>query len=214
MSRWDYENVGASATPENRKYVQKIFEYIGYAPEPEYAQDDPECRFRDPDVYCCKYSACKEASGSIDYSFRDMDEGDLLYLLNALFPMTNVYVHTSEGNNTSDSYEHHDIIYDTSNMTCYTYDDYCNDYGDGPIGERSSKARFALEAPDEKYVNALIGLSTDDENIELTTLLMDLLKKLKNGLVIYKNDPEDTREIDEEYDIVDNIIEFENDDDE
>ena len=75
MSHWDYENVGASALPENRKYVQKIFEYIGYASEPEYIQDDPKCRFRDPDVYCCKYSA-SEASGSISNIFRDMDEED------------------------------------------------------------------------------------------------------------------------------------------
>ena len=57
MSHWDYENIGASATPENKKYVQKIFEYIGYAPEPDYAPDGDECSFSDPEVYCCKYSA-------------------------------------------------------------------------------------------------------------------------------------------------------------
>ena len=34
MGRWNYYNVGASAEPEHKKHVQKIFEYIGYAPHP------------------------------------------------------------------------------------------------------------------------------------------------------------------------------------
>ena len=113
MGHWDYENVGASAKPKNKKYVEKIFEYIGYGPNPDYAADGDECSFYNPEVYCCKYSAYDKWSGNIKDSFEDMDEEDLLFILNALFPKTNVYVHAAEGNNTSDTWENHDTVYDT-----------------------------------------------------------------------------------------------------
>ena len=204
MGYWDYENVGASATPENKKYVQKIFEYIGYAPKPEYDEYD-ECSFFAPEVYFCRYSAYDKASGNLKDSFSDMDDEDLLYILNALFPMTNVYVHAAEGNNTSDTWENHDTVYDTENMTRYSDDSYTS-YDCGANGKRSSKARFALKPPKMEYISALIDLSTADGNTELTKLLLDLSQKLKEGLIVYEDDPSDKRKIGEEYDIEDDVV--------
>ena len=81
MGRWDYKNVGASAEPENMKFVEKIFEYLGYGGLPE-TSDGEECSFYpEPDVYRSYTGGDLEA-----------DEEDLLYILNALFPGTNVYV--------------------------------------------------------------------------------------------------------------------------
>lgn len=133
-----------------------------------------------------------------------MDEEQLLYILNALFPKTNVYVHAAEGNNTDDTWENHDIIYDTKDMTCYSKDSYTS-YDCGPRGERSAKWRFALKPPKMEYVNALIDFSTDDGNTELTALLLDLSEKLKKGLIVYEDDPSDEREIGKEYDIEDDV---------
>ena len=205
MGYWDYVNVGASANINNKGHIEKIFEYIGYAPEPDYAPDGEECSFYDPDVYCCKYSANDSANGNIKDSFKDMSEEDLLYLLNALFIKTNVYVHHAEGNNTSDTWENHDIIYNVEDMTCYRNDSYTDYGGSGPNGKRSSKARFILKAPRAEFINALINLSIKDGNMGLTTLLQDLAQKLKEGLVVYEDNPEDSREIDNEYDIQDNV---------
>lgn len=204
MGHWDYRNIGASATPENKKHVQKIFEYIGYAPEPDYAPDGDECSFRDPDVYCCEYSAYDKSSGKIKKCFENMDEEQLLYILNALFPKANVYVHAAEGNNTDDTWENHDTVYDTEDMTCYSNDSYTS-YDCGPNGNRSSKKRFALKPPKMEYVSALIDFSTDDGNTELIALLLDLSEKLKKGMIVYEDDPSDKREIGKEYDIEDNV---------
>ena len=210
MGHWDYVNVGASATAKNKSLGEKIFEYIGYAPEPDYAPDGDECSFYDPDVYCCEYSAYDRASGNRKESFKGLDEEQLLYLLNALFPRTNVYVHAAEGNNTSDTWEIHDIVYNTEDMTCYSDDSYTS-YDCGPKGKRSSKARFVLKPPKMEYVNALIDLSTADGNTELTTLLLDLSKKLKNGLIVYEDDLSDEREIGKQYDIEDDVTGEEDD---
>lgn len=204
MSFWDYKNVGASATSTNKKHVEKIFEYIGYAHGPEYDPEGDECSFNDPDVYCCEYSAYAKASGNIKSEFNGMDECELLYLLNALFPKTDIFVHQAEGNDTSDTWENHDTIYDTNDMTRYCDDSYTS-YDCGPNGNRSSKARFILKAPKTEYVNALINLSTKDGNTELTVLLQDLAQKLKTGSVVYENDPSDKREIGKEYDIEDDV---------
>ena len=204
MSYWDYRNIGASATPENKKYVQKIFEYIGYAPKPDYSPEDEECSFDCPEVYCCEYSAFERASGKIKSSFSDMGDEELLNLLNALFPKTNIYIHSAEGNDTSDSWENHDTVYNTNDMTCY-YDDSYTSYDCGPNGNKSSKARFVLKAPKAEYINALIDLSIEDGNKELTALLKDLAQKLNDGLIVYEDDPSDEREIGKEYDIVDNV---------
>lgn len=204
MGYWDYQNVGASAMPENKKHLEKIFEYIGYASEPDYAPDGEECSFDYPDVYCCECSADNGYSGKIKKEFRDLSNEDLLYLLNALFPHTDVYVHAAEGNDTNDTWENHDTIYDTEDMTCYRNDLYTS-YDCGANGKRSSKARFVLKAPKAEYVSALIALSTEDGNTELTALLQDLAKKLKDGLIIYEDDPSDEREIGKEYDIEDDV---------
>ena len=211
MSHWDYENVGASATPGNKKYIQKIFEYIGFAPNPEYCDEGSESWLSDPEVYCCRYSAYEKLSGKIKECFSHMDDEDLLYLLNALFPKTDVYIHAAEGNSVSDTWENHDIVYDTSNMTCYSNDSYTS-YDCGANGKRSSKARFVLKAPEAKYVDALIDLSTEDGNTELTALLQELAQKLKDGLVVYEDDPLDEREIGKEYDIEDDVTGEEDDD--
>ena len=204
MGHWDYRNIGASTTTENKKHVEKIFEYIGYAPDPDYAPDGEECSFNYPDVYCCEYSAYDEASGNIKEYFEDMGEIDLLNLLNALFPQTDVYVHAAEGNNTSDTWENHDTVYDTEDMTCYSDDSYTS-YDCGANGKRSSKARFVLKPPKMEYINALIDLSNADGNTELTNLLLDLSQKLKDSLIVYEDDLSDKREIGKEYDIEDNV---------
>ena len=182
MGYWNYINVGASAEPENIEYVEKIFEYIGYAEEPGYSDGD-ECSFDDPDVYCCKYSAYEPYSGKIKKCFAEYDETDLLYILNALFPKTDVYIHSAEGNNTDDTWQNHDIVYDTEDMTCY-YEDSYTSHDCGPNGSKSSKARFVLKPPKQEYVSALIDLSQIDNNDELVSLLTDLLEKLKQGKII------------------------------
>ena len=209
MGSWDYKNIGASAKPKNKKHVQKIFEYIGYAPYPDYDEEGDECSFADPDVYCCWYSIYDNRSGKIKKCFKDMDEKQLLYLLNALFPMTSVYVHAAEGNDTSDSWENHDIVYDIKDMTRYNNDSYTDYGGFGPNGKRSSKARFILKAPKAQYISALIDLSTEDGNSGLTSLLLGLSQKLENGLVVYEDNPSDKRIIDKEYDIEDNVEDYE-----
>ena len=56
MGWWDYKNIGVSASRQNLKYVEKLFEYMSYCPDPDYAQDGDECSFREPDVYCCMSS--------------------------------------------------------------------------------------------------------------------------------------------------------------
>ena len=136
MGHWDYRNIGASTTTESKKHVEKIFEYIGYATEPDYAPDGEECSFDYPDVYCCEYSAYDRYSGKIKKNFRNMADEDLLYLLNALFPKTSVYVHHAEGNNTDDTWENHDTVYNTEDMTCYSDDSYTS-YDCGANGKRS-----------------------------------------------------------------------------
>lgn len=198
---WNYVNVGSSATIRNKRHIEKIFEYIGFAPQPEYDPMIEDCCFKNPSVYCCKYSSYDKASGNIKESFRNMDEKDLLYLLNALFPKKNVYVHITDGNDIENTWENHDIIYDTRNMTRYCVDSE-SDYNIGLLKrKRSSKARFEFKKPKAEYVNALIDLSTEDGNAELTTLLLDLSQKLRDGLNIYEDNPYDEREIDKEYDI-------------
>lgn len=207
MGRWDFKNIGASAKPENKKMVEKIFEYIGFAPEPEYAGDGEERSFADPDVYCCMYSANEKASGKIKNFIKNeyCIDMDLLYLLNALFPKTNIYVYSAEGNNTSDVWENHETIYDTSNMTCYDSDSYTAYGGPGPSGHRSSKHRFALKAPEKELVSALIEQSITDGNTELTGLLTELSEKLRDGLIVYEDDSTDQRKINERYDVKDDV---------
>ena len=203
MSHWNYTNVGASAKPENKRYVEKIFEYIGYNPDSEY-NDYDKCSFYKPDIYYCEYSAYEPFSGKIKSAFKNMQHEELLDLLNALFPNTDVYIHSAEGNDTNDTWENHNIVYDTNDMTC-RYDSFYTSYDCGPSGKRSHKERFALKPPQIEYVSALIDLSTADGNGELTALLIELSRKLKEGLIVYKDDPEDKREIGKPYDDEDNV---------
>ena len=49
--------------------------------------------------------------------------------------------------------------------------------------------------------NGFINFSTADNNTELTKILQELLQKLKDGLLTYENDTQDTRIIGEKYDI-------------
>jgi len=202
MGYWDYKHIGASANRENKKHVEKIFDYIGYGRELDYS-DGEECSFREPEVYRCVASDNPSVDSEIDIkpTFRYFSETDLLNLLNALFPKTNVYVHSAEGNNTSDTWENHDKVYDASSMTLECKDSYTDYGGDGSNGSRSWKEKFTLQVPQQEYIEELINLSTLDGNAKLTALLEELLQKLKEGRIIFENDSSDTRVIGEKYDI-------------
>lgn len=219
MGSWSYKNIGADARPEHKKFVEKIFEYIGYTTEPANTGEGyAECTFWNPDVYGCVMSDYDEQSGYVKDCFRAFDETDLLCLLNALFPKTSVYVHTTEGNTVSDTWESHNRIYNADTMTLECKDSYTDYGGDGPNGYRSWKERFTLSAPKQEYVQSLIELSTADGNGELTALLLELSRKLMEGLVCFKDDDSDTRAIGEEYDVREEgevgRYDFEEDDDE
>lgn len=205
MGYWNYKNVGASASHESKKYIEKIFEYIGYAPKPDCSNDYGKCSFRDPEVYGCEYSEIDSISGRIKDCFSNYQTEDLLYILNALFPNTKVYIHKSEGNNTSDTWEDHDEIYDTTNMTYYGLDSYTDYGGGGANGTKQWKSRFTLKLPRSEYIQSLIDLSQKDNNEELTELLVGLYRKIEEGLISYKDDPLDTRVIGKEYDVEDNV---------
>ena len=207
MGWWSYKNIGASARPENIQFVRKIFEYIGYAPKPATtAGDYDECifRFREPEVYGCETSEYAEQSGNVKACFGDFDELDLLNLLNALFPNTSVFVHATEGNTVSDTWEFHDKVYNTGSMTLQCKDSYTDYGGGGPNGYRFWKERFALNTPMLKHVKALINLCAKDGNEELLELFQGLISKLKNGQIAYEDDTDDSREIGAEYDVKQN----------
>ena len=204
MGWWDYKNIGASASRQNLKYVEKLFDYMGYCPDPDYAPDGDECSFREPDVYCCMSSVNPYYSDRIRW-VKELDAygvKDLRNLLNALFPGTFIYIHSASGNNTSDTWENHDEVYNTDDMTCYGFDTY-TDYGGGTYQpDRSWKARFILEAPPMAYVKALIQISKDDGYEELTELLMELARRLRDKEIVYEDDGSDTRKVNKKYDIV------------
>lgn len=204
MSWWDYKNVGASSSDQNIKYIEKLFEYMGYCPEPDYSYDGDECSFEEPDVYCCMSSVKPYFSDQIR-RVKELDGygvDDLRNLLNALFPRTFIYLHSASGSNTSDCWENHNEVYNTDDMTCYGVDTY-TDYGEGTYEpDISWKARFILEPPPIEYVNALIDISTNDDNEELTALLLELVQKLRNKEIVYADDGSDTREVNKKYDIV------------
>ena len=77
-------------------------------------------------------------------------------------------------------------------MTLECKGSYTDYGGDGPNGYRSWKERFTLSAPKQEYVQSLIELSTADGNGELTALLLELSRKLMEGLVCFKDDDSDT----------------------
>ena len=204
MGSWRFKNVGASAKPEQRKHVEKIFEYIGIAEKPAWSAGAyDECIFSDPDVYGCMESKYAPESGNVKECFGSwvFNEMDLLYLLNALFPGTSVYVHWTEGSTVTDTWEFHDRIYDAGNMTLECKDTYTSYGGWGPNCYESWKERCALSAPDLDYVNELINLSTADGNGELTALLLVRLQKLKTGLIEYPVDEVDHRKVGQPFDV-------------
>ena len=122
-------------------------------------------------------------------------------LLNALFPGLTVYLHEADGNNTSDTGACRDWIYDADTMTLERQNHYISYSGDGPNGCKRWKERFALKAPKMEYVQSLIDCSMADGNGELTALLLELTKKLRDGLITYEDDGSDTRVIGEKYDV-------------
>lgn len=214
MGYWDYTNVGASVVANNKQIVEKIFEYIGYGPEPDYSADGHECSFQYPEVYGCAESANSRYCGEIKEEFGDFTTQDLINLLNALFPNTAVYKHHAEGNNTSDTWENHCYVYNPKDMTCYINEKYTSYGGDGPRGKKSWKERYAIELPKEEHIQALIALSTKDGNEELTALLQELSGKIKEGLIACKGKRRDKRVIGEPYDLVEEMEEDSWDEDE
>ena len=199
MGSWSFENIGASTIESNIKYVEKIFSYMGYRPDPKRTPDGDECSFIEPKVYSCRrngFEGFKSRSRVLD----SYGVEDLRNLLNALFPGTFIYTHAADGNNTSDCWENHDEVYNPDNMTCYGFDSY-TEYGGNP-SEEYWKARFILEAPPIEYVQALINVSKDDGDEELTELLNELAQKIRNNEIVYVDDSSDKRIVDEKYDIV------------
>lgn len=203
MGWWDYKHIGASADKENVLLVKHIFEYMGYTDVLDFS-DGEECGFSEPDVYYCMSSVNPYIEKQIHRvkELEGFDDKDLLNLLNALFPSTYMYTHQASGNNTTDSWENHDEVYNTDDMTCYGLDKY-TDYGGGTYQPNKSwKARFILEPPKMAFVQALIDISTQKRDTELTALLLELTRKLKNGEIVYPDDDSDDRKINKKYDIV------------
>ena len=222
MGWWDYTNIGVSATPENEKHVRAILGYIGYGENPDYAGDGDNCYYAGKTgvVYVCQDSANPRYGSEFAEAFDGFDEQELLYLMNALFRGTTVEVHHAEGNNTSDTWEKIVETYDPGTMTYSVSESYTDYGGGGPEGERSWDERFSMHLPNAEYVQALIDSSTADGNSELTALLLELSRKLRDGLIVYKDDPADKRVIGKKYNEVDDVtgeegwVEDEEDEDE
>lgn len=200
MSGWCYTNIGVSVTPENGELVEAILRYIGY-------DEEPECVEGYDDGY--GYVDGIWVSGCDGW-----DVGDLLYLMNALFPGTIVGVHHAEGNTVSDTWEAQDETYDPATMTYSVYESYTDYGGGGPNGHRSWQERFAMQPPEIEDVQALIDISTEDGNGELTALLLELSRKLREGLIVYKDDPSDKRKIGEKYNVEERFEDEEEEDSE
>ena len=202
MAFWNYKNIGASSAPQNNKHIEKIFGYMGYVSRQNCVYENGRS-FQKPAVYYCMRSADpRDNCGKI--KFKDLEEYsfvDLRNLLNALFPETVMSLHMSIGSNTSDTEENHDEIHQPYNMTVYGFDSYIEE-GQELEPNRSWKARFALEAPKMEYVQALIKASEDDGNAKLTTLLQELAEKIRDGKIVYPDNPSDNRPVDEKYDVI------------
>lgn len=207
MGSWNYTNIGVSATSENEKHVKAILRYIGYGEEPDYSEegDNHDYYYSFDVVYVCLDSDYPKYGAHFSEAFTGFDEQELLYLMNALFPGTTIEVHHAEGNNTSDTWEKHVETYDTDTMTYSVSESYTDYGGGGPEGERSWDERFAMRPPKPEYVQALIDSSTADDNSELTALLLELSRKLRDGLIVYKDDPADKRLIGQKYNEVDDV---------
>ncbi len=197
MSSWDFTNIGASTGYEYKKHIEKIFDYLGFT-ERAIHNGSGKCFFLEPPIYRCRHSGCREEDRS---AASDITAKELLDLLNALFPGTNVYEHSDQGSSVSDCWDITDCVYNIRDMTYY-YVFSNTDYGEGASRGKSHKARFALEPPKKEYVSLLADLSREDRNTELTALLQELLNSLEAGNIVCKNDERDTRIINKAYDIV------------
>lgn len=113
--------------------------------------------------------------------FSKLDERKLFDLLNALFPGTSVYVYQSDGSTVTDSFMFHEKVYDAETMTWQHRDKDENYGGWGPNKEATRTGSFALTIPNKKYVEALVELSAAGGNTELTALLLELTRKLREG---------------------------------
>lgn len=201
MGWWDYTNIGASASRQNQKHIEKIFEYMGYASEADHSPDGGKRTFDRPAVYYCMRSV----NPGIEEQIREVKELQygvkaLRDLLNALFPKTIIYLHSASGNNTSDTWKNSDEIYVPQNMTCYSFDSHTYEGRDRPV--KSWKSRFVLEPPPIAFIQALIDISANDGNAELTLLLHELAQKLRDHKIVYEDDGSDTRIISREYDVL------------
>ncbi len=85
-------------------------------------------------------------------------------------------------------------------MTLRCEEEY-DDSDGGDYQRKAWKERFALKAPKMEYVQALIELSVADGNVELTALLLELTRKIREGLIVYEDDILDTRKVGVKYDI-------------
>ena len=206
MGYWNYANIGASAEPENKELLEKIFDCVGFTEDPAW-NDYDRCDFDEPDVYRCFYSEQrgrrkkKRAVRVLLDQFGAYGYMDLLYLLSALFPKIRLYYHSAEGNNNSDAWENIDDEYDTGNMTHSVSEKYTDRCGDGgPDGERSYKERFALEPPEIGHVRALADICGERGEDKLAGMLRELALKLENGQYVCKDDAADRRVIGRIYD--------------
>lgn len=210
---WNYQNIGASVTTKNRKFVESIFRYIGYSNELGECDDVcetyslravyPDYEKKDNNVYGCKfdYSSCMDFDGP-EGVFEEFKEKDLFDLLNALFPNTIVFSQIREGSNASWQYvsDNIDILFDAATRTLHVRNDVRDETGEMPQGHKYIKVRCDLNVPELEYVEALVEESSKDGNSELTALLLDLVQKIKDGKMIIEP-VEDDREPDVQYDI-------------
>ncbi|MBR2799790.1 MAG: leucine-rich repeat domain-containing protein [Oscillospiraceae bacterium] len=152
-------------------------------------------------VYVCEYSVSGFAGADFSGPFVNFGHMSLLYIMNALFPGTTIEVHTAEGSSVSDSWRVEIETFDTETETGSFFEHCYDPHGQDPRGEFLSrwKERFALELPAMKYISALIECSTADGNVELTALLLELSRKLSEGLITCENDEHDDRIIGERY---------------
>ena len=214
MSGWNFSNIGASSNPDNIRYISKIFEYLGisekpawsaaaYDKEPVWVTGAFDKSFSNPEIYGCSWSEYDRETIKGKICFTGFLDGFLVTLLNALFPETVVYEHSSTGDTISDTYEFSDWIYDPRDMTAYVKNVYVS-HDVGSNGTESYKMRFGYENLNthySDYIEEMLHLSQEEGETELFELLKTLLQKLKQGRNIFNDDPSDIREVNVHYDV-------------
>lgn len=198
MGHWEYTNLGASGKPEHLRHIAKLFDYLGFTEEASYEGGDGEIYPR-PKIDRCVYNY----RGENVVPFFAFDAIEVCDLLNALFPGTSVYVHYSEGHTSVDYYKYENDTFNADDMTYY-HDEWYKDVSvEGTTGYYRYKERFAYHTPELEYVQKLIDLCTEDGNSELAALLLELSNKIRNGLPVFEDNPEDSREVGAKYDVED-----------